>query len=242
MKKIILGLIVLLVALSTDVDAQGGIFGKAKKLLKGESPISQEDAGNGLKEALTLGVDEAVTQLSAKDGYLGSIYKIELPEEAQNISKKLKVVPGFDNWEKDLILKMNEAAEIAVKKATPIFTDAITSITFDDALNILGGEDDAATRYLESKSNDKLYAEFMPVIQAALDEVNVRELWKKAITAYNKIPFTKDTNPDLDDHVNQQALQGMFGLIEKKEEGIRGNVDQRSSELLKKVFGNRDKD
>jgi hypothetical protein len=224
------------ILLGTSISGQS-LLDKAKGVLSGNSSINQEDAGLGLKEALNLGVEEAVDQLSAEGGYLESIYKIELPDEAKSISKKLKVVPGFDDWEKKLILKMNEAAEIAVKEATPIFVGAIKEITFDDALQILKGEDDAATRYLERKSVEQLYEAFMPIIQKSLDAVNVRELWTSAVTAYNKIPFTKDTNPNLDDHVNKKALDGIFGLIETKEEGIRNNADQRTSKLLKKVFG-----
>ncbi len=214
----------------------GKVLNKAKEVVSGGS-LSQDEAGRGLKEALKLGVGEAVTQLSATNGYLESPYKILLPEEAQSVVRRLKNVPGFENIEKDLVNKMNEAAEYAAKKATPIFTDAITTISFDDALKILSGKDDAATRYLENKSYQKLYEAFMPVIQEALDEVKARDLWRSAITAYNKIPLVRKTNPELDDHVNAKALSGLFGLIEHKEIGIRNNVDQRTSELLRKVFG-----
>ena len=214
----------------------GGILKKAKKVVTGESELSQEDAGLGLKEALNVGVQSAVDQLSAQNGYLESPYKILLPEEAKRVVEKLKLVPGFDNVEQDLINKMNEAAELSAKKATPIFVDAISAITFDDALNILAGEDDAATRYLENGSRKPLYEAFLPIIQESLDAVGARVIWNKAVTAYNKIPFVSKTNPNLDDHVNNKALDGMFSLIEVKESGIRNNVDQRTTEILRKVF------
>jgi len=139
--------------------------------------------------------------------------------------------------EKELILKMNKAAELAARKASPIFVSAVKSITFDDAMKILKGEDDAATMYLEGKSKKDLYAAFMPVIVSALDEVNARTYWKTAVAAYNKIPFVKKVNPELDDHVNNKALDGMFGFIAVKEAGIRNDIDQRSTDLLRKVFG-----
>jgi len=206
---------------------------------KGKS-LGKDQVANGLKEALDNGVSNAVSTLSAKDGYLGSQYKIVIPEEAQKVVSKVKHVPGFENVEKDLIFKMNEAAEIAAKKAAPIFKDAILSISFDDAMNILTGEDDAATSYLKGKSYDGLYKEFMPVIVSALDEVKARDYWRSAVNAYNKLPLVKDVNPELDDHVNQSALNGMFSLIEKKEAGIRNDVDQRPTQLLKDVFAKQD--
>ena len=218
----------------------GNILNKAKKVVKGENPLSKDEVANGLKEALDQGIDEAVDKLSAEDGYLKSQYKVEIPAEAKKIVSKVKMVPGFENVEKDLILKMNRAAESAAKKATPIFVDAVKAITFDDAMNILTGENDAATIYLKDKSYDNLYAAFMPVIQSALDEVNAREYWRSVVKAYNSLPFVKDVNPELDDHVNTKALEGMFSLIAVKEEGIREDVGQRNTDLLKKVFGSQD--
>lgn len=200
------------------------------------------DIGGGLKEALNNGVDDAVKSLSAENGYFESPYKILLPEEATQVVDKLKIIPGFQDVEKNLISKMNAAAEIAAKKALPIFIDAITGMTFSDAKNILFGEKDAATRYLENSSRQKLYSSFLPVIQGALDEVNARQYWTSIVSKYNSLPFTKEVNPELDDHVNNKALNGMFSLIQVKEDGIRSDIDQRTSPLLKDVFGQLDTD
>ena len=156
------------------------------------------------------------------------------------MTSKLKSVPGFANVEQDLEEKMNRAAEIAAEKAKPIFVNAIKQMAFRDAMDILMGNDDAATRYLESTTFKQLYTEFMPIIQASLDEVNAREYWRGAVTAYNKIPFVDKTNPELDDHVNRMALQGLFSLVEKKEEGIRNDVSLRNTDLLRKVFSKQD--
>ena len=150
--------IFLLIATATNANAQfGDILKKAKKVVKGENPVSKDEVADGLKEALDQGIEEAVDKLSEEDGYLKSPYKVEIPKEAKKVISKVKMVPGFENVEKDLILKMNRAAESAAKKATPIFVDAVKSITFDDAMNILGGENDAATMYLKDKSYKKLY-------------------------------------------------------------------------------------
>jgi hypothetical protein len=103
------------------------------------------------------------------------------------------------------------------------------------------GNPDAATRYLQKTTSDQLYKEFLPVIQASLDKVNAREYWRSAVTAYNKIPLVTKTNPELDDHVARTALKGMFSLVEKKEKGIRSDVGQRNTDLLRKVFAKQDK-
>lgn len=242
MSKRIATTITLALFIATLLPAQnlGGLLNKAKKVLSGEEPLTQEEIGNGLKEALNLGVEEAVTSLSTEDGYYESVYKILLPEEARLVVDKVKMVPGFQNVEQELILRINRAAEDAASKATPIFVDAIKQMTFQDAMNILMGERDAATRYLHRTTFDNLFGEFNPVIQSSLDEVNANEYWETVTVAYNKLPFVKKVETDLDGYVTGKALEGMFGLIEKKEEKIRDDVGARPSPLLQKVFAQQD--
>jgi hypothetical protein len=237
--------LLVLVALALPAFAQfKGAFDKLKKkadeVVSGKATLSQEDVGNGLKEALNIGVEEAVSFLSAENGYLGSPYKILVPEEAQTVVRRLKNVPGFGDVEKQLEEKMNRAAELAVAKAQPIFVDAITQLSFQDAWSLLTGEDDAATRYLEKTTSTSLQEAFLPIIQQSLDEVNAREYWNKAVTAYNRIPFIKKANPALDQHVTEKALVGLFSLVEEKERDIRDNTALRTSSLLQKVFAEQD--
>jgi len=240
MKKVILLLMCFTLTFGTS-NAQGlkGMLGKAKKVL-GDKGLSQEDAGNGLKQALNIGVGEAVDFLSVEDGYYKSAYKILLPEEAQKVTNKLGMVPGFKNAEDKVVEKINRAAEDAAQKAKPIFVSAIKQMTFKDAMNILMGEKNAATQYLEKATYDQLYKEFKPIIIASLDKFKARDYWRGAVNAHNKIPLTKKANPELDDYVTRQALSGMFGLVEQKEENIRGDKSLRTNDLLKKVFAKQD--
>ncbi len=237
----LLALCLLSFTASAQFGKLGKIADKATNVLKGGAPLSNEEVGEALKEALDQGVGKAVTSLSAADGYYASPYKILLPEEAQVIVGRVSALPGLGNIEQDLTERINRAAELAASKATPIFVGAIKGLTFQDAMNLLLGADDAATRYLEGNTSSALTGEFQPVIRAALDEVKANEIWKKAVTAYNKIPLVKKTEPDLDAYVTQRALEGMFGLIEVKETELRENPALRNTELLRKVFARQDK-
>ncbi len=239
MKKFILLCLTVLLSINLGQAQFGKLLDKVKS--EGEKILNKDDSGldisGGLKEALDNGVKEAVSSLSKEDGYFESPYKILIPEDAQKVISKVKLIPGFQNVEKELLAKMNQAAEVAAKKATPIFIDAIKDMSFTDARSILFGEEDAGTRYLESSSRKALYNEFMPIIQSALTEVNATKYWNSVVTKYNSLPLVKDLNPDLDDHVNDKALDGLFGLIQVKENGIRNDISQRTSPLLKDVFG-----
>lgn len=202
---------------------------------------TEAEIGQGLKEALNIGVSKGADSLSQVDGYFKSPYKILLPAEARKITSKLKNVPGFSDLENVILEKINRGAEDAAKKAKPIFVDAITSMTFGDALNILMGPNDAATQYLQQKTNEELYQAFSPVIVESLDKFQARKVWSDAVNVYNKIPLIDKANPDLGDYVTREALSGMFKMVAKEEQNIRKNLSARTSDLLRKVFAKQDK-
>lgn len=207
----------------------------------GESTVlSDADVANGLKEALHNGVGAGVDYLSKTDGYYKTVYKILLPEEAQNVINKLKVIPGFEKVEEEIILKVNRAAELAASKSKPIFTEAIRGMTFRDVWGILRGEQDAATIYLYDNTYSNLYNEFQPVIVSSLNQYGALDYWTDLVSKYNSLPFVKKVNPYLEDHITTKALDGMFDMIEKKELAIRTDIKERTSDLLRKVFAKQD--
>ena len=232
MKKIYLFLLPLFLVACDPADIQ--------RAMDSLNTVSNTDIANGLKQALNFGVDESVEYLSADGGYYNSIYKILLPEEARKVTDKLKSIPGFSNVEEELVKRLNQGAEDAASKAGPIFFNSIKTMTFDDVMNVLMGADDAATTYLHNRTYNNLYSEFNPIIDNSLNKFNVQEYWAKAVNTYNKIPFIEKVNPDLGDHVTTEALTGLFALVEKKELGIREDVSQRTTDLLRKVFAKQD--
>lgn len=218
----------------------GDMLKKAKEVVTSAETPMENETTRGLKEALNMGIENAVAELSVKNGFLDSPYKVLIPSDAKKIISKVKHLPGFENVETELVNKMNKAAELAVRKSTPIFIEAIKNMNIKDATKILFGNSNAATSYLENSTRSSLYTAFMPAIQSSLDEVNARTYWTSIVSAYNKLPFVKKVNPQLDDHVNSKSLDGLFSLIENKESAIRKNQDQRSTELLRKVFAKQD--
>lgn len=205
-----------------------------------DTPLTEADIASGLKQSLNLGTNEAVQFLSAKDGYYKSLYKIHLPDEARQVTDKLKFIPGFSNVEEVILEKINRAAEDAAKEVGPIFLNSIKQLTINDALGILMGEKNAATTYLHSSTYQALYAEFQPVVLNSLNKFNAVDYWADAVDKYNKIPLLADVNPSLDDYVVGEALKGLFSLIEQKELGIRSDVSQRINPLLQRVFKKQD--
>lgn len=205
-----------------------------------QTGIDNQTIGNGLKQALDFGIDKQVTKLTAKDGfYKNQLVKIGLPAELQKVDKTLRSI-GLSKLADEGIKALNRAAEDAVSEATPIFVNAVREITFTDVKNILLGTDNAATQYLEGKTNTALYDKFNPVIQNSFAKVGADQIWTNLITRYNALPLTADVNPDLTDYVTQQALQGVYKMIAVEEKQIRTKTASRTTDLLRRVFALQD--
>ncbi len=221
-----------------------GLINKAKdaatEATGSTGSLSGSDIAGGLKEALNKGVTEQVSKLTAVDGfYKNEAVKILLPDELQKVDKKLRQL-GMSNLADEGIKVLNRAAEDAVKEATPIFVNAITSMSFTDARNILMGDDRSATTYLEKTTSTQLYSKFNPVVKSSLSKVGADVVWEKIIKQYNSLPLVSDVNPDLNDYVTDKAMDGVFKMIAVEEKDIRNNLSSRSSDLLKKVFALQD--
>ncbi|WP_299107367.1 DUF4197 domain-containing protein [uncultured Tenacibaculum sp.] len=202
--------------------------------------LTQDQIGAGLRQALDNGIQNQVSKLTAKDGfYRNELVKILLPKELQVVDKGLRKI-GLSSLADEGLRAINRTAEDAVKTATPIFVDAIKGITFADAKNILLGEQNAATSYLEGRTSQALYGKFNPVIKNSFSKVGADKIWSDLITKYNSIPFVNKVNPDLTDYVTTEALKGVFTMIAVEEKGIREKVGLRNTDLLRRVFALQD--
>ena len=193
-------------------------------------------------------MDTGVSHLAKVGGIAQNpIYHIPLPPEVtqlkdkiqKNPALKLALQPKLDILE----AKMNEGAEQAMKSAAPIFREAIVSMTLQDALGILQGEDQAATAYLQNTTQTAVQNAFAPVIKDALDAVEIARYWTPVVEAINAnkilLGVKEDINPDLPAYVNALATVALFKEIGMQEKKIRQNPLARTSELLKKVFGSK---
>ncbi len=204
--------------------------------IQGYETLSEGDIIRGLKQALEIGTQNGINTLSREDGFYGNtLLRIPFPPEVKIVEDKLRAI-GLNKMVDDFIMTMNRGAEKAVKKASPIFIEAIKSMTFSDARNILNGPGNAATEYFRTKTSAQLVSAFKPDVKQTLDQVQVTAYWKDLTTAYNKIPFTFDVETDLPQYVTEKAVEGLFTKIEEEEKLIREDPAARVTDLLKKVF------
>ena len=131
---------------------------------------------------------------------------------------------------------MNRSAEIASQNALPVLEQAVSKMSINDALNILKGEDNAATIYLKNSTYQYLYREFYPIVSLSMDKLEISKKWNLLINQYNRIPFVKKINPDIEDYITTKTIDGLFVLIAEHEKEIRTNPEARVTHILKRVF------
>jgi hypothetical protein len=231
--------ILLMLVLSCNIETEAQFLKEAKKLFSQKNTgITENEAASGIREALIKGTDKGVEMVSVVDGYFKNPeIKIPFPPEAKNVESKLRAVGLGDQVDK-VVLTINRAAEDAAKEAKPIFVSAIRGMSITDAISIVKGKEDAATEYLKKTTSPELNKKFRPVIQASLDKVDATKYWGDIIGTYNRIPFVEKMNPDLAAYVTERAIAGLFVMIAKEELLIRRDPLARTTEILKKVFGN----
>ncbi len=227
---------------TTPQKSGGGFWGKVLETATqtaGSGSLSGNDIASGLKEALSVGVRNGSAQASAVDGYFRNpLLKIAFPPEAQKVASTLRSI-GLGNQVDAFELSLNRAAEDAAKKAAPVFVKAITSMSIQDAVGILRGQQDAATQYLRRTSGQELVAQFTPIVDNALSQNNATRYYSDLVTTYNKIPFVQRVNPDLTNYATNKAVDGLFVLVAQEEQKIRENPLARTSDLLRRVFGSK---
>ncbi len=209
-----------------------------------------DDIVKGLKTALEVGTDSAVTITSASNGYLkDEAIKILLPPEAQIIANNINLIPGGDVLLDKLVTLMNRSAEDAAQSATPILKKSITSLSITDGLSILNGtnpgkqlkstgvfDSTAATQYLISNTYDDLATAFAIPINISLDKpllgnLTTNTAWTDLTGAYNKVVDLDvfnllglhKVNVNLSKYVTGKALDGLFVKVGEQERDIRRN-------------------
>ena len=207
----------------------------------GTSGVALPDAkiGDGLKQALQVGTEQAVSLTGKTDGYLANqAIKILMPDQLRTVEQGLRLV-GQGAIVDEFVVSMNRAAERAAPAAKSVFWDAITAMSIDDARRILQGNQTAATDYFRDKTTTRLTEAFAPSVSQAMNEVGVTRQYKSMVDGVKALPFAGSaaSSFDLDRYVVGKALDGLFLMVGEEEKKIRTNPAARTTELLKDVFG-----
>lgn len=221
------------------------LFGKAKtKTIDPQGTVSVAntglsilDADQGLRQALSIGIDAVVAQLGAPGGFFND-GKIQIPlpktlRKARKFAKPLGMAGAFDNLQEN----MNRGAEAAMPEAKALLKSAVTSMSVEDAVGIVRGPDDSATEYLRSSMEPSLITAFTPIIRGTLDQSGALSAGKSLADRFALGSYAEQAGDKLTAHVVKGALKGSFYYLAEQERAIRANPGNFASDIIRKVFG-----
>ena len=203
----------------------------------GLADISNRDAINGFKEALTRGSHSAVARLGVENGFFGNDrVKIPLPPSLRRLEAVMRSI-GMDRHADELVLRTNRAAEAAVPEARTLLVDAVKKMSVQDAKGILTGGDDAATQYFKRTTSEALAKRFQPIVKKAMQKVKLAEKYDEIAASGAKLGLVKEEDAQLEDYVTRKALDGLFIVVAEEEKKVRKDPARAASAILRKVFG-----
>ncbi len=209
---------------------------------RGAPALRETEAADGVREAMAQGVHRAITRLGRKDGFWGDeALRIRLPgqlDDAARVARALGRGDKVDAFE----LSMNRAAEKAIPVAADVFAEAVRRMTVRDALDIVRGEPDAATRFFRRATEDRLREKFLPIVARATGEAGVTRRYKSMLggnAQVSQLLGGRGQSLDLDRYVTDRALDGLYQAVADEERKIREDPAARGTDLLRRVFGRR---
>ena len=210
-------------------------FGSAFAL--GLADLTNQDAAKGIKGALSSGAAAAVGKLGVPGGFLNNPkVKIPLPPALETVAKGLRMM-GRGKDADELVASMNQAAEQAVPQSKELLTQAVKTMSVDDAKKILTGGDDSVTQFFRAKTAEPLSVKFLPIVKQSTDKVGLAQKYDHFAAQGTKLGLIKGDAANIEQYVTKKTLDGLYLMIGEEEHAIRQNPAAAGSAIVSKVFG-----
>ncbi len=200
--------------------------------------LTEVDAAQAIKEALTIGANFGVNSLGQKGSFSRDVLLGEiLPTEAQKVVKLLDNM-GLSSEINRFTSTLDDAAVETVKQSAPIFVNGIKKMSIVDAIRIVKDGGTAATDYLRKTIGDTLQGSVSPVMRSALNKYKIVQEWEKLVAPVKLVLGNKaGLQTDLDFILSGLITDLMFRKMEQQEIAIRTTVQARTTPSLQRVFG-----
>lgn len=199
--------------------------------------LSGRDATAGLKAALDSGAAVAVASLGRTDGFWANPkVRIPLPDQLQRVRSALRLMGKAEEVDA-LELAINRAAEQAVPQAKTLLTNAVKSMSVDDAKQILRGGDDSVTQFFKSKTAAQLSERFLPIVRRVTEKSGLAQQYNALAGQGAAFGLVKPEQATVERYVTQKALDGLYTMIAEEERKIRANPLAAGNDIVRRVFG-----
>lgn len=199
--------------------------------------LTQADAGRGIRDALGLAAMNATTRLGQPNGFWNDgRVRIPLPGV---LGQSQRTLAGFGMSRPldELQESLNRAAERTMPEAGGLFVNAVRTITIADAIDIVRGPQDSATRYLRGRTETRLTSLLRPPMTDALTASGAFTLMRSALREVGLASMTRELRTEVINFSTTKALEGCFFFIAEEERAIRRDPARRTTDILRRVFG-----
>lgn len=204
--------------------------------------VSEALAGEGLQQALVIAVERVVTRLGSTDAFLQDPQlRIPLPPQLAQVEPLLRGI-GQQAYAERFVTSMNQAAARSVREAGDLLIRTARSLSYSDALQILQGPEDAATRHLRAQAGEELRQRMLPIVQSATADNQLTAAYKGLVDqALSASPMLGSLlgmeAQDLDGYVTDRALDRLYLTLAEQEARIRQDPTAWTTDTLKRAFG-----
>jgi hypothetical protein len=199
--------------------------------------LTQTDARAGIRDALGLAALNATTRLAQPDAFWGNAQvRIPLPGVLGQTQRTLSGF-GMSRPLDDLQISLNRAAERTMPEAGRLFSNAVRTITIADAIDIVRGGEDSATRYLRGRTETRLTTLLRPPMTDALTQSGAFTLLRTGLREVGLASMTRDMRAEIISFSTTKALDGCFYFLAEEERAIRRDPWRRTTDILRRVFG-----
>lgn len=199
--------------------------------------LTEKDTNAGLKSAMEQGSIAAVGKLGVANGFLNNDkVRIRLPSQFDKVRSVLQLT-GQGQKIDDLEVAMNRAAESAVPMAKPLLINAVKSMTFKDAKNILTGGETAVTDFFREKTAASLAVKFLPLVKGVTDKAKLAQSYNSVMTKAQALGLASGQEATVEGYVTKKAAEGLYLMIAEEEKAIRSDPVGTGSKIIGKVFG-----
>ena len=197
-------------------------------------PLRAEAA---VRELLVQAATSAADRLGRPNGYYGDPrFRIPSPEPVARLEQGLRRY-GLERYADELVRGMNRAAETAMPAVKPVLLETARGISLSDAVAIIGGSSDAATRYFRAHSEADLAIRIKPLVADATARVGVLASYKRLLRKVAVLDRSLDLSRiDLDAYVTREALGGLFSAMAEEERRLRANPVGGGADMLQRMF------
>lgn len=200
-------------------------------------PTDPLQAEAAVRELLVQAATSATDRLGRPNGYYGDPQiRIPSPEPVARLEQGLRRY-GLERYADELVLGMNRAAETAMPAVKPVLLETARGIRLSDAVAIIGGDSDAATRYFRTHTENDLAVRIKPLVADATARVGVLASYKRLLRKAAVLNRSLDLSRlDLDAYITRETLAGLFIAMAEEERRLRANPVGSGVDMLQRMF------